>query len=186
MTPDLYWIPLESPGRLAIAARPRGGDWLADEIDGWERAGIGMVVSLLTPDEESELGLAGEAVECDVRGVRFVSLPVPDRSIPADRPAFDNAVKDVVSALDAGLRVATHCRQGIGRSALFSAAVLKAMGFTTEDAVRRLSVARGRSIPETPEQADWLARYVSPQRGDRDSPPGAQAPEPIEPLETPL
>ena len=156
MTPDLYWIPLESPGRLAITARPRGGDWLGDEVDGWKRAGIGMVVSLLTPDEESELGLTDEAVECDARGVKFVSLPVPDRSTPTDRPAFDVAVNEVVSVLGNGVLVATHCRQGIGRSALLAAAVLKAMGMTTDEAVRRVSAARGRPIPETPEQADWL------------------------------
>ena len=159
MTADLYWIPLDSPGRLAITARPRGGDWLGDEIDGWKRAGVGMVISLLTPDEESELELTGEAVECDARGVRLVSLPVTDCSTPADRSAFDEVVNEVVTALGNGVRIAIHCRQGIGRSALLAAAVLKATGFTTDEAVRRVSVARGRPIPETPEQADWLARY---------------------------
>ena len=31
--------------------RPRGGDWLEDEIQAWRRSGVGVVVSLLTPDE---------------------------------------------------------------------------------------------------------------------------------------
>lgn len=39
------------PGRLAISARPRGGDWLPDEIRAWLRAGIDTVVSLLTATE---------------------------------------------------------------------------------------------------------------------------------------
>jgi hypothetical protein len=28
MKPELFWIPTPSPGRLAMAPRPRGGDWL--------------------------------------------------------------------------------------------------------------------------------------------------------------
>ena len=47
MSPDLYWIVGPWRGRLAIAARPRGGDWLDDELSGWRQAGIDVVVSLL-------------------------------------------------------------------------------------------------------------------------------------------
>jgi len=42
------------PGRLGIAARPRGGDWLIDELRSWRKAGVHVVVSLLTPDEERD------------------------------------------------------------------------------------------------------------------------------------
>jgi len=31
MKPDIFWIPGPWRGRLAIVARPRGGDWLDDE-----------------------------------------------------------------------------------------------------------------------------------------------------------
>ena len=51
MTPDLFWIVGPWRGRLAIAARPRGGDWLEDEITGWRLAGIDIVVSLLESHE---------------------------------------------------------------------------------------------------------------------------------------
>ncbi len=159
MTPDLFWIPLDAPGRLAISARPRGGDWLPDEVAGWQRAGVGLVVSLLTPDEETELDLTAEAAGCASRGVRFVSLPVPDRSLPPDPDRWNAAVADVASAVAAGIRVAAHCRQGIGRSGLLVLAVLKTLGLTTDEAVRRASAARGRPVPETPEQAGWIARY---------------------------
>jgi len=36
-------------------ARPRGGDWLQDEILALKRSGISILVSLLTPEEEDEL-----------------------------------------------------------------------------------------------------------------------------------
>ena len=38
-------------------------DWLEDEVSGWRRYGIDTVVSLLTDDEEQELGLRHEASE---------------------------------------------------------------------------------------------------------------------------
>ncbi len=54
MRTDLYWIDGPWNGRLAIAARPRGGDWLDDEVGSWRQAGLDMMVSLLTPDEVAE------------------------------------------------------------------------------------------------------------------------------------
>lgn len=70
MTPELFWVPLDCAGRLAISARPRGHDWLADEVTGWKRAGVTLVVSMLTPDEEADLGLTHEDVECATVGVQ--------------------------------------------------------------------------------------------------------------------
>ena len=35
MHTELYWIPGPWLGRLAIMPRPRGGDWLEDEIRSW-------------------------------------------------------------------------------------------------------------------------------------------------------
>jgi hypothetical protein len=57
MTPEIFWIPGPWRGRLAVAARPRGGDWLEDEARGWQVAGFDIVVSLLEKDEAGELGL---------------------------------------------------------------------------------------------------------------------------------
>jgi hypothetical protein len=48
---SLYWIDLAGRGRLAIAARPRAGDWLPDEVAGWRSEGVDVVISLLQPSE---------------------------------------------------------------------------------------------------------------------------------------
>ena len=163
MTPDLFWIPTATPGRLAIAGRPRGGDWLPDEVAGWRRAGIDVVVSMLTPDEETELGLTEEKNSCEAAGIEFVALPVPDREVPATDDGFTEAVADVAEATRGGATVAVHCRQGIGRSAVFAVAVLKTLGWSTDAAVRAVSAARGRSVPETREQLAWLQRFTPRQ-----------------------
>jgi hypothetical protein len=62
MHTHLYSIHEElSAGKLSIVARPRGGDWLFDEIKALREAGVGVLVSLLTSPEVSEFDLAEEA-----------------------------------------------------------------------------------------------------------------------------
>ena len=51
-----YWIKNEG-FRLAIIPRPRGQDWLADDIGALRNAGVDIVVSALTPAETEEWGL---------------------------------------------------------------------------------------------------------------------------------
>ena len=59
MHTELHWVEAPSFGRLAIAARPRGGDWLEDEIREWRDSGVDHVVSLLTPPEANDLDTIG-------------------------------------------------------------------------------------------------------------------------------
>ena len=152
----MFPIPTDSPGRLAITARPRGNDWLSDDVAAWKRAGVTLVVSLLTPDEETELGLVEEAAECVAAGLQFLRLPVADRGVPANRPEFERVVSEVIAEMDRGGSVAVHCRQGVGRSAVVAIAVLNTLGVPTADAIGRVSAARGVPVPETKEQAEWV------------------------------
>lgn len=57
MSTEPRWVEGPWNGTFAIAARPRGGDWLEDEMKAWRRLGVTTIVSLLTPEEERELGL---------------------------------------------------------------------------------------------------------------------------------
>src|SRR5205823_4176739 len=61
MVTNPYWVQGPWLGRLAILPRPRGGDWLEDEVRSWKNAKIDAVVSLLTPGENAELSLGNEA-----------------------------------------------------------------------------------------------------------------------------
>lgn len=161
MLTELFWIPTAFPGRLAMAPRPRGGDWLDDEIAGWERAGVTMIVSLLTPDEAAELDLEDEATTSAAHGISFRSLPVPDRDVPASRAEFRGLVEEIAHELQAGRRVAVHCRQGIGRAGLVAGGVLIASGIAPSAAVATLSTVRGRPVPETPAQRRWLDEFAN-------------------------
>ena len=156
MTPSLFPVPLDAPGRLALAARPRGHGGRYGEVAGWKRVGVTLVVSLLTPDEETDLGLTTEAAECAAAGIEFGNLPIPDRGLPRSRTEFDAVVSRVVGEVNRGGMAVTHCRQSVGRAPLLAFAVLKAFGVPTEDATARVSAARGVHVPETKEQAEWL------------------------------
>jgi hypothetical protein len=83
MSSRLYWVEGGWPGKLALAARPRGGDWLEAEITSWQGAGINTVLSLLTAEEERDLNLINEKHEVKKGGMKFLSLPIQDREVPS-------------------------------------------------------------------------------------------------------
>src|SRR5262245_65947146 len=88
MRNEPYWVGAPWRGRLAIVPRPRGGDWLEDEIKAWSRSGVDAVVSLLTADEIADLDLADERDLCLESDIRFESFPIADRGVPSSREAF--------------------------------------------------------------------------------------------------
>lgn len=118
MLTELFWIGGPWPGRLAISPRPRGGDWLEDEMRAWRHAGVDIVASLITPDEALDLELQREEVISVAHDMRFLSLPIVDRSVPVS----DTEAAEFVGLLDSELRrgrnVVIHCRQGVGRAGL--------------------------------------------------------------------
>jgi protein-tyrosine phosphatase len=161
MKADLFWIPGPWRARLAIVARPRGGDWLEDEAVAWRRAGIDVVVSLLEDDEAAQLGLADERQAAEGQAVEFVSFPIPDRGVPASTEAAIEVIGRIAAELKAGHNVAVHCRQSIGRSGLLAAGVLVNSGVQAEQAMETVSSARGMSVPETLDQRRWIEELPS-------------------------
>src|SRR5713101_5776373 len=136
MKTEPYWIDGPWPGRLAIVPRPRGGDWLEDEV--------------------GDLDLAQEAELSRAKGIEFVAFPIPDRSAPLSRRATVELVKTLHKLLAEGKNVGAHCRQGIGRSAVIAACLLVFSGIEPETAFQRIHMARGCVVPETAEQREWV------------------------------
>ena len=159
MMKELYWLDGAWPGKLAVGPRPRGGDWLKDDIGKWKRAGINSVLSLLTPEEESDLDLRGEAREVKTLGMDFRSFPIPDRQIPRSEAQWAEVLEKVDRDLSTGKNVLVHCLQGIGRSGLVAACLLVKKGMSPGAAVESVAAARGIPVPETAEQRDWIDHY---------------------------
>jgi protein-tyrosine phosphatase len=158
--PDVYWLDGPWAGRLAILARPRGEDWLEDEVEGWKEAGVNVVVSLLTQNEESELGLTQERELVQRTGLTFINFPIADYSVPTSKEATRQLVDQLKERLSHGSRVDIHCRQGIGRSSLVAACVLVTSGESSSSAFELIKTARRASVPDTTEQRNWVRSFA--------------------------
>jgi protein-tyrosine phosphatase len=161
MLTELHWVDGPWTGRLAVAARPRGGDWLEDEVTTWHRAGVQSVLSLLTPEEECDLDLINEARVVTGNGLVFRSLPIPDRQVPPSDSVLSKTLAEIDADLASGQNVVVHCRQGIGRTGLVAVCLLLTKGIDPEEAIRRVSAARGLTVPETEEQRRWIDHYAA-------------------------
>ncbi len=158
---ELHWVKGPWRGKLALAARPRGGDWLKDELAGWKVAGVDTAVSLLTADEERELQLQDESREAEAQGIAFLSLPIQDRQVPDSESSLNSMLNRVDEVLSSGKNVLVHCRQGIGRTGLIAACLLINKGMDPDAALELLSAVRGVAVPETQEQRNWIDRYAA-------------------------
>ena len=153
---DLFTVEIPGPGRISTMARPRGGDWLRDEMAALAGAGVDVLVCALTGPERDELDLVDEEMEARAAGLRFVAIPIPDRTVP-ELAAILPDLRGLVGMLRDGAHVVTHCRAGIGRSSLLAAALLVLGGTDPDAAWGAIGRARGLAVPDTAEQRAWTA-----------------------------
>lgn len=139
--------------------RPRGGDWLRDDLLGLRNDGIDVLVSLLSDYEAMALGLSDETKIAEELGIHFISHPIPDRELPKDAAAFRQLVANLGVDLRAGKTVGAHCRACIGRSTVLIASVMISEGADPEEALRQITEARGLEVPDTSEQRAWILQY---------------------------
>lgn len=158
---DIFWIEGNPPVTLAVVLRPRGGEWLEDEMRKMKRGGIDTLVSLLEEDEAAWLGLAEESSLAEQVGLEFLSFPIPDTQIPLNRAEFREFVAGLVNRLRRGERIGIHCRGSIGRSTVTAAAALIHLGWKPQTALAAIQKARGCAVPDTEEQQRWILAYES-------------------------
>ncbi|WP_432843501.1 protein-tyrosine phosphatase family protein [Dactylosporangium sp. CA-092794] len=172
MRPTLFTIDRPGPGRLSTMAKPRGGDWLTDELTALRAAGVDILVCALPAAELDEVDLAGEPRAATGAGLEFVSIPIADRGVP-DPAAVLPGLRRLTERLRAGDHIVTHCRFGIGRASLLAAGILVLDGLAPEHAWQRIERARGLAVPDSPGQREWpaallaLAQPAHPHRGPR-------------------
>jgi protein-tyrosine phosphatase len=159
----IYWIndPTVGDKCLGIMPRPRGNDWLEDEIRGLKFSGIDYLVSLLEYDELDELGLDAEAELCDNHDIGFINLPIADGGIPGHEQKYLNLVHQLAEALLNGKKVVVHSRTGIGRSSLLCAGILISLGVPVPSVFEILEAHREIAVPDTDEQEEWLMEVAS-------------------------
>lgn len=146
-------------GRLATMPHPAGGRDLDSDIAALRAAGVDVLVSLQTLEEQAEIGLLGEADAAARAGIEFRHLPIRDMGVP-DLAAVTPAIAAIGADIVGGRHVVIHCWAGIGRSSTIAAAVLIELGATPIGACATVSAARGMRVPETRAQRDWLDEWA--------------------------
>ncbi len=158
---ELYWVETKPGGRLAVAPRPRGGDWLEDEIRSWKSSGVDVVVCLMEDWELAELDLSGEKKTCLAQGLSFVLFPIRDRGTPESTAAMRSLVKTMSEHLASSRNVLVHCRAGIGRTGLVATCCLAAGGVPVDEAFALVAKARGLPVPDTDDQKRWVEGFAA-------------------------
>ena len=156
---EIFWIDGRPDASLAIVLRPRGNDWLEDELKRMKQGGVETLVSMLEELEAESLGLAEERKLAETIGLKFLSYPIPDRTTPADVSSFRQFTAELATRLRAGERVGVHCRGSIGRASIAAACALIEMGWDAAAALDAIEATRGCPVPDTDEQRRWVLAY---------------------------
>lgn len=159
MPAKIYWFHnFESASRLGIMARPRGNEWLEEDILSLGRQGVQIIVSLLDRNEIYELGLEKEPELCLNNGIEYVNFPIADRNVPKLDLDFHNFIGQLKEKILTGSHIVIHCRMGIGRSTIIAGCLLMKPGYKTDDIIAHISKMRGLHVPDTDEQIAWLKK----------------------------
>lgn len=168
----LWTVPV-GLGAVSVVSRPLGDELLVSEAEDIQRAGVTVLVSMLSREELPVLGLLDEELIVPFVGLTFFHVPTPDQAPPARDGATLALVADLAHRARTGGHVAVHCRAGQGRSPAFACAVLVRAGRSAVDAMHDLSEVRGLKVPECEAQRAWIGwveqQPPPPQRRERDS-----------------
>jgi hypothetical protein len=130
------------PGALFLAPMP-------GRLESWPRFlaaarehRLGLVLCLAPPEEVAGLAPAyWRAIGSGALPFRWLNASMQNYGLPTNMPAFRAAIERAVEDLKAGDAVLLHCAAGIGRTGSAAACVLKRLGLSAEEAVRRVRAA---------------------------------------------
>lgn len=158
MKTRIFWL----NENLGIMSRPLSGDDLMEEIEHWKKLKVDTIVSFLTDEENDELGLEYERMDCRREGFDFIKFPIEDRQIPDSYLKTKELANNLVSKINENKKILMHCRGGIGRVSIISAIVLSVLNnITVKQAFENISKIRGIQVPDTDEQIAWTEEFAS-------------------------
>ena len=126
---DMTWV----TNRIAVG----GGIWTDEKMIEVVRAGVTHIIDMQIEFDDTQL--AGPY------GVKVLWNPTDDDFQPKPPALFQRGVDFALEALDdADSRVFIHCAAGVHRAPMMALAVLRALGFSLEDATGHDPVAPRR------------------------------------------
>jgi protein-tyrosine phosphatase len=143
-------LPLDQQG-AALILTPCPGSKGVDTALALEQLQAGGADALITlmPDTE----LASNAVtdigqRCAARGLQWFHLPIEDDHAPEEdfATAWEAQRLAVHQLLDAGGKIAIHCKGGSGRTGLLAAQILVERGLSKSEAVAMVKAVRPNAL----------------------------------------
>ena len=157
MKTRIFWL----NDNLGIMSRPLGGDDLMEEIEHWKKLNVDTIVSFLTDEENEELGLEYERMDCRKEGFDFIKFPIEDRQTPDSYLKTKALVEILVDKINENQKILMHCRGGIGRVSIVSASVLSTLNnIPVKQSFENISKIRGINVPDTDEQITWTEAFI--------------------------
>jgi protein tyrosine/serine phosphatase len=156
MKTRIFWL----NDNLGIMSRPLGGDDLMEEIEHWKKLNIDTIVSFLTDEENEELGLEYERMDCRREGFDFIKFPIEDRQVPDSYLKTKDLVNILLEKINENQKILMHCRGGIGRVSIIASSVFSVLNnIPIKESFEQISNIRGLKVPDTDEQILWTEDF---------------------------
>jgi protein-tyrosine phosphatase len=134
---DMTWV----TGRIAVG----GGIWNPDNMAAVARAGISHIIDMQIEFDDTALA--------EPHGIEVLWNPIDDDFQPKPAAVFQRGVDFAIEALDRpGTKLYIHCAAGVHRAPMMALALLCALGWKLNDALRLIETRRP--------QADFADVYV--------------------------
>lgn len=160
MISTIYWINEKKLPKecIGIMPRPRGNDWLIDEIKALKNQKIDYLISLLEFSEVLELGLEEEKNICQQLNITYLNFPIKDVRVPDCEDKFIALTETLANYIRNNKKVVIHCRMGIGRSSMLAAAIMLLFGYKGNGVFKIIEHHRKLAVPDTNAQRDWILK----------------------------
>ncbi|MGG6260692.1 protein phosphatase [Stutzerimonas stutzeri] len=148
-------------GQLIFTPCPGSKGSSLDEALGTLQAAGAEAVITLMPAEELARNDASQLPQlCAERHLEWFHLPVADEQVPlADfDQAWERSADRINELLDAGKRVAIHCKGGSGRTGLIAARILIDREVPRATAIACVQALRPKAI-QHPAHVGWIERF---------------------------
>jgi protein tyrosine/serine phosphatase len=156
MKTRIFWL----NDNLGIMSRPLGDDDLMEEIEHWKKLEINTIVSFLTDEENEELGLEYERMDCRREGFEFIKFPIEDRQVPDSYLKTKELVNVLVDKINENQKILMHCRGGIGRVSIIASSIFSVLNkISIKESFEQISKIRGLRVPDTDEQILWTEDF---------------------------
>jgi len=124
---DMTWI----TDRVAVG----GGIWTDDQMIELVRQGVTHIIDMQIEFDDTKLA--------EPYGVKVLWNAVDDDFQPKPPEVFQRGVEFAMNALDdPEAKLYIHCAAGVHRAPMMTLAVLRALGFSLEDAIRTIESRR--------------------------------------------